>query len=61
MLNYKLTYKFQEKDNRDYKHMTILDPTNNKLEITTIVKKGIQNLKTTNVSPKIFVINNFSR
>jgi C1A family cysteine protease len=58
MLNYKLTYKFQEKDSRDYTFTTILDPTNNKLELTTIVKKGIQNLKTTNISPTNFVINN---
>lgn len=58
MLNYKLTYKFQEKDNRDYTYTTRPHPTNNKLEITTIVKKGIQNLKTTNVSPTNFVIDN---
>jgi len=60
MLNYKLTYKFQEKDSRDYTYTTIPHPTNNKLELTRIIKKGIQNLKITNVSPKNFVINNLS-
>ncbi len=37
MLNYKLTYKFQEKDSRDYTYTTIPHPTNNKLELTRII------------------------
>ena len=58
MLNYKLTYKFQEKDNRDYTHTTIPHPTNNKLELTTIVKKGINNVKPSKTSPTVFLITN---
>lgn len=58
MANYKLTYKFQEKDNRDYTHTAILDPTNNKLEIATTIKKGIKAVKKTKVSPTTFLITN---
>jgi Papain family cysteine protease len=50
MSNYKLTYKFQKKDHRDHIHKTIIDPTNNKLEITIITKKGKKILKKTQKS-----------
>ena len=42
MFNYKFTYKFQEKDQRDYTHKTSNHPTNNNLEVTNITKKALQ-------------------
>ena len=56
MFNYKFTYKFQEKDTRDYTHKTSYHPTNKILEVTNITKKGLTDLKTTKVSPKKFTV-----
>jgi C1A family cysteine protease len=56
MFKYTFTYKFQEKDIRDYKHTTISHPTNNNLEVTNITQKGISNFKTTKVSPRKFMV-----
>jgi C1A family cysteine protease len=55
---YKLIYSFQEKDERDYTHKTIVNPNNNKLELTTITKKGEKILKATKQSPPTFVLTN---
>jgi hypothetical protein len=56
MSNYKLNYHFQKNDNRDYRHTTIVDPKNSNLEITRIIKKGTQFLKTIKASPTKFVL-----
>jgi len=56
MSDYKFTYRFQEKDSRDYLHTTTIDEKNSKLELTTIIKKGTQVLKTVKASPIKFVI-----
>lgn len=56
MSDYKLTYTFQEKDSRDYTHTTKVHPNNNKLELTTIIKKGAQVSKTVKASPTKFVL-----
>ena len=51
---YKLSYKFQEKDPRDFIHKTVIHPTN--LEVTTITKNGVSTLKTTKVAPTAFTV-----
>jgi hypothetical protein len=56
MSDYKLNYNFQTNDNRDYTHKTIVNPSNSKLELTTIIKKGTQILKTIKASPTKFVL-----
>lgn len=55
---YKLNYNFQVKDSRDYSHTTIVNPANSNLELTSIIKKGTQILKTVKASPTKFVISN---
>lgn len=57
--NYKFSYEFQEKDDRDYIHKTTPHPENLKLEVTTIIKPAATTiLKVTPVSPAIFTIAN---
>jgi C1A family cysteine protease len=56
MSDYKLTYTFQEKDSRDYIHTTKVHPNNSKLELTTVIKKGTQVLKTVKASPTKLVM-----
>ena len=56
MSDYKFTYTFQEKDIRDYTYTTTVDPKNSKLELTTIIKKGTQVLKTVKASPTKLVL-----
>ena len=53
---YKLTYKFQEKDDRDFIHKTTAHPTNANLELTTIKKSGVSILQTVKVSPTVFTV-----
>ena len=56
--NYKLTYKFQEKDNRDHTYVTEVDSKSTDLEATKITRNGIVSLQTAKAIPKIFAIPN---
>jgi len=56
MSNYKLNYNFQVKDSRDYRRTTKVHPNNNKLELTTIIKKGTQISKIVKASPTKLVV-----
>ena len=65
--NYKFSYEFQEKDDRDYIHKTTPHPQNSKLELTTLIKPstnamtaGKTILKAVPVSPPTFTITNLS-
>ena len=55
---YKLTHKFQDPDSRDYVHKTEKHPTNNALELTTIIKKGIATKQVVKASPTTFTLKN---
>ena len=55
---YKLTYKFQDPDARDYIHKTVKHPTNNALELTTTIKKGTTIKLAAKASPAIFILKN---
>jgi C1A family cysteine protease len=52
---YKLTHKFQERDERDYLHKSIQHPKNNALLITTIKKKNTTDVMVVKAS----VVSNF--
>ena len=59
LTQYKLTHNFQEKDTRDYVHKTIVDPTNNALELTSTTKKGLTIVSTaTKTSSATFTLAN---
>jgi hypothetical protein len=53
---YKLTYKFQQKDPRDFIYRTIEHPDDAKLEITTVVKKDVRTLQVAKASPSAFTV-----
>ena len=59
-LNYKLQYKFQEKDNRDHTYTSEIDKITINLETTTIIRNGNVVIKTTTTDdkPKNYVVTN---
>jgi C1A family cysteine protease len=55
---YKLSYKFQEKDERDYIYKTLEHPTNTALQLNIVVRPDAKFLKVNKISPTIFQISN---
>lgn len=54
ILNYKLSYKFQKKDERDYIYKTLPHPTNAKLQLNIVVRPDTKFLKVDKSSPSSF-------
>ena len=55
-LNYKLSYKFQEKDERDHTYTTETEPISKNSETTKIIRNGVVTLKTSKSTPTNYVI-----
>lgn len=51
-----LNYKFQIGDERDYLHSSVQHPTNQKYEVTSVVKKGVNHLYLTAASPSSYIV-----
>lgn len=56
-LNYKLTYKFQQKDVRDHTYTTVTDPKSSNTETTTVVRNGVVSTVNSKISPTNYIIN----